>query len=106
MGKPDALSRWADHRSRQGDNDNLTLLAPELFQIHMLAGERLQGDKLNILRKVQHSLRDDMQEESVAKEARGLQNDKGRGTVKVQSGLRVMGYSCFTVRSMSSKTKN
>jgi hypothetical protein len=31
MGKPDALSRWADHGSGQGDNDNLTLLAPELF---------------------------------------------------------------------------
>jgi hypothetical protein len=38
MGKPDALSRWADHRSGQGDNNNLTLLAPELFRIHALAG--------------------------------------------------------------------
>jgi hypothetical protein len=28
MGKPDALSRQADHRSGQGDNDNLTLLYP------------------------------------------------------------------------------
>jgi hypothetical protein len=49
MGKPDALSRWADHGSRQGDNDNQTLLAPELFQIHVLAGVRLEGDKYNIL---------------------------------------------------------
>jgi hypothetical protein len=49
MGKPDALSRWADHRLRQGDNDNLTLLAPELFQIHALAGARFQGDERNIL---------------------------------------------------------
>jgi hypothetical protein len=32
MGKPDTLSRWADHRSEQGDNDNLTLLAPELLR--------------------------------------------------------------------------
>jgi hypothetical protein len=40
MGKPDALSRRADHRSGQGDNDNLTLPAPELFQIHALAGAR------------------------------------------------------------------
>jgi hypothetical protein len=31
MGKPDALSRQADHGSGQGDNDNLTLLSPELF---------------------------------------------------------------------------
>jgi hypothetical protein len=34
MGKPDALSRWADHGSGQGDNDNQMLLAPELFWIH------------------------------------------------------------------------
>jgi hypothetical protein len=49
MGKPDALSRRADHRSGQGDNDNLTLLAPELFQIHALAGMRLKGEERNIL---------------------------------------------------------
>jgi hypothetical protein len=49
MGKPDALSRRADHRSGQGDNNNLMLLAPELFQIHVLAGIRLEGDEHNIL---------------------------------------------------------
>jgi hypothetical protein len=82
MGKPDTLSRWADHRSRQGDNNNLTLLAPELFWIHTLAGSRLEGNECNILREVRRSLRDDMQEESVAKAARELRKDKGRGTVK------------------------
>jgi hypothetical protein len=82
MGKPDALSRWADHRSRQGDNDNLVLLAPELFQIHAFVGVRLKGDKCNILREVQCSLKDDIQEELVAKVARELQKDKGRGTMK------------------------
>jgi hypothetical protein len=82
MGKPDALSRQADHGSGQGDNDNLTLLAPELFRIHALAGVRLEGDERNILREVQHSLKVDMQEESVAKAARELQKDKGRGTIK------------------------
>jgi hypothetical protein len=49
MGKPDALSRQADHGSGKGDNDNMTLLAPELFQIHTLAGVRLEGNKHNIL---------------------------------------------------------
>jgi hypothetical protein len=49
MGKLDALSRQADFGSRQGDNDNLMLLAPELFQIHVLAGARLEGDERNIL---------------------------------------------------------
>jgi hypothetical protein len=61
MGKPDALSRWADHRLGQGDNDNLTLLAPELFRIHALAGVRLEGDERNILREVWRSLQDDVQ---------------------------------------------
>jgi hypothetical protein len=82
MGKPDALSRRADHGSGQGDSNNLTLLAPELFQIHALAGARLEGNERNILREVRRSLREDMQEESVAKAARELRKDKGRGTVK------------------------
>jgi hypothetical protein len=82
MGKPDALSRRADHGSGQGDNNNLTLLAPELFRIHVLAGVRLEGDERNILREVRRSLKDDTQEESVANAARELRKDKGRGTVK------------------------
>jgi hypothetical protein len=45
----DALPRRADHGSGQGDNDNLTLLAPELFRIHALAGARFQGNERNIL---------------------------------------------------------
>jgi hypothetical protein len=82
MGKPDALSRQADHGSGQGDNNNLTLLAPELFQIHALAGARLEGDEHNILQEVRLSLRDNVQEESVAKAARELRKDKGRCTIK------------------------
>jgi hypothetical protein len=82
MGKPDALSRQADHGSGQGDNDNLTLLSPELFRIHALSGTRLEGDERNILREVRCSLHEDTQEESVAKAARELRKDKGRGTVK------------------------
>jgi hypothetical protein len=49
MGKPNALSRQANHGSGQGDNDNLTLLAPKLFRSHALAGARFQGDERNIL---------------------------------------------------------
>jgi hypothetical protein len=52
MGKPDALSRRANHGSGQGDNDNLTLLAPELFRIHALAGARFQGNERNVLQEV------------------------------------------------------
>jgi hypothetical protein len=60
----------------------LTLLAPELFRIHVLAGVRLEGDECNILREVRRSLKDDVQEELVAKAARELRKDKGRGTIK------------------------
>jgi hypothetical protein len=82
MGKPDTLSRRADHRSGQGDNNNLTLLAPELFRIHALAGVRLEGEERNVLREVRRSLQGGMQEESVAKAAKELRKDKSRGTVK------------------------
>jgi hypothetical protein len=82
MGKPDALSECADHRSGQGDNNNLTLLALELFCIHALAGVRLEGKERNILRQVRCSLQDIMQEELVVKAARELWKDKSRGTVK------------------------
>jgi hypothetical protein len=82
MGKPDALSRRADHGSGKGDNNNLTLLAPELFHIHALTGVRLEGEERNILREVWHSLQGGMQEESVVKAARELWKDKSRGTVK------------------------
>jgi hypothetical protein len=82
MGKPDALSRQADRGSGQGDNDNLMLLAPKLFRIHALGGTRLGGEERNILHEVRCSLRDGAQEEAVAKVARELQKDKGRGMVK------------------------
>jgi hypothetical protein len=82
MGTPDTLSRRADHGSGQGDNDNMTLLAPELFKIHALAGARFQGDEQNILQEVWHSLKGGVQEESIAKAAKELWKEKSRGTVK------------------------
>jgi hypothetical protein len=58
------------------------LLAPELFRIHALAGTRLEGEERNILCEVRHSLKDRVKEEAVAKAARELRKDTGRGTVK------------------------
>jgi hypothetical protein len=43
MGKPDALSWHADHGSGHDDNCDMTLLSPELFQIHALSGMNLVG---------------------------------------------------------------
>ena len=38
MGKSNALSRHADHRSGGGDNADMTMLPPSLFAIHTLKG--------------------------------------------------------------------
>ena len=74
MEKPDALSRHADHGSRAGDNDNITLLQPELFAIQALEGISAQGDEVNILRDIHQGNREEMQEDSVAKAALALQS--------------------------------
>jgi hypothetical protein len=95
MGKPDTLSRWANHGSGQGNNDNLMLLAPELFWIHALASVRFQGDERNILQEVWHSLKDGVQEESITKVARELWKDKGRATVKSAEWSKSEGLLMF-----------
>jgi hypothetical protein len=49
MGKPDALPQRADHGSGAGDNDNIVLLAPELFVVHALEGIALKGVEQTLL---------------------------------------------------------
>ena len=49
MGKPDALSCWADHRTGAENNDNIVLLRPELFAIQALEGLVIQGKEVSIL---------------------------------------------------------
>jgi hypothetical protein len=71
------------------------LLTPELFWIHMLTGTRLEGEERNILREVRHSLKDGVQEEAVAKAARELRKDKGRGMVKSAEWLKSEGLLMF-----------
>jgi hypothetical protein len=75
MGKPDALSHRADHSSRQNDNDNMTLLSPELFRVHALSAITLVGPERNVLRDIRRSLQDDKQEEPIAKAACELQSE-------------------------------
>ena len=49
MGKPDALSRRADHGTGSNNNSNITLLTPGLFAIHALEGLEVTGEEQNIL---------------------------------------------------------
>src|SRR3981189_2400605 len=76
MGKPDALSRRPDHRSGQNGNDNMTLLSPELFRVHTLSAIAIVGPERDILRDIRRSLRDDKQEEPVARAARALERER------------------------------
>ncbi|KAG5716582.1 hypothetical protein E4T56_gene16161 [Termitomyces sp. T112] len=73
MGKPDALSRQADHGTRVGDNNNIVLLKPELFAIHALEGIVAQGDEANILRDIRQGNQEGAQEDAVAQAAQALQ---------------------------------
>ena len=52
MGKPDALSRRADHGTGSDDNSNITLLAPKLFAARALEGLEVAGSELDILRDI------------------------------------------------------
>jgi hypothetical protein len=81
MGKPDALSRRVDHGLGWDDNSNMTMLSPELFQIHALSGLDIVGEERDILWDVRHSLRNDDLEELVAKAAWELHRDRGHGTM-------------------------
>jgi hypothetical protein len=75
MGKPDALSLRANHSSGQNNNNNMTLLSPELFCVHVLSAITIVGPERNILRDIRRSLQDDKQEEPIAKAAHELQKD-------------------------------
>ena len=56
MGKADVLSRRSDHSSGVGDNENMTLLQPELFAIHTLEGVMAVGEERDILQDIRGHL--------------------------------------------------
>jgi hypothetical protein len=81
MGKPDALSRRADHGTGRDDNKDVTLLGPELFHARALSGLDIVGEEKEILTEIRRSLRDDVQEDAVVKAAEELKRDRSRKTV-------------------------
>src|SRR6202035_3664567 len=52
MGKPDALSRRADHGSGSDDNSSVTLLTPGFFAIRALEGLEVIGEERDILKDI------------------------------------------------------
>ena len=74
MGKPDALSRRADHGNGASDNKNIVLLQPEFLAVRALEGVELTGVEQKILSDICKGNRNGDQEEPIAKAARELQN--------------------------------
>jgi len=72
MGKPDALSRRADHGNGASDNENVVLLRLEFLAVHALEGVELTGVEQKILSDIRRGNRNRDQEEPIAKTAREL----------------------------------
>jgi len=72
MGKPDALSRRADHRNRASNNENIVLLRPEFLAVRALEGVELTGVEQKILSDIHKGNWNGDQEEPITKAAREL----------------------------------
>ena len=95
MGKPDALSHHADHGSSVADNADITLLGPELFQVRALEGVTVAGEERSILRDLCKAVADGELDESVAKAAKELKQDKSRGLVRSAEWVETDGPLLF-----------
>ena len=62
MGKPDALSRRADHGTGTSDNSDIVLLTPKLFAVRALEGLEVVGPELDILRDIRKGVKDPKEE--------------------------------------------
>ena len=78
MGKADALSRRSDHGSGTGDNEDMTLLRPDLFAIRALEGVTAVGEERDILRDIRGHLRTSGPEDPVAKAVAELRKGHDR----------------------------
>ena len=58
MGNPDALSWQEDHGGIPGENDNITLLALDLFAIRALEGLTAEGEEVEVLKDIRRAMRD------------------------------------------------
>jgi hypothetical protein len=67
MGKPDTLSRRADHGNRSDGNSSLMLLTPGFFAIRALAGLEAIREERDLLKDIHRSTRDEEHEEAIAK---------------------------------------
>src|SRR5258706_4956161 len=55
MGRPDALSRQADHPKGADDNTDCTLLTPEVFELRVMEAITLEGKEAAFMERIQQS---------------------------------------------------
>jgi len=97
MGKPDALSRRADHRNRASDNENIVLLRLEFLTIRALEGVELTGVEQKILSDICKGNQNGDQEEPITKAARELRRS-ANGTVHSSEWSNIDGLLwCYAV---------
>ncbi|ESK83866.1 mary1-like reverse transcriptase, partial [Moniliophthora roreri MCA 2997] len=77
MGKPDALSRRADHGKGEHDNEDIVLLDPKLFHICALEAVKVEGEERDILCDICSGMNSGALEEPIAKAAAELCKDPG-----------------------------
>src|SRR5467141_3076981 len=77
MGKPDALSRRADHGTGTDDNSNIVLLSPKLFTVRALEGLEFIGPEQDLLRDICKGVKHP-EEEPIAKAAQELHKSSAR----------------------------
>jgi len=80
MGKPDALSRRADHRNGASSNEDVVLLRLEFLAVRALEGVELTGVEQKILSDIRRGNWNGDQEEPIAKAAQELRRS-ANGTV-------------------------
>src|SRR6266446_1566449 len=55
MGRPDALSRQADHLKGADDNTDCTLLTPEVFELRVMEAVMLEGEEATFMEWIRQS---------------------------------------------------
>ena len=67
MGKTVALSQREDHGGSEGENNDITLLPPELFTIRALEGLTAEGEEREVLQDIRRAMREGERVDSVVK---------------------------------------
>jgi len=78
MGKPDALSRRADHGNGASNNEDVVLLRPEFLVVRAMEGVELTGVEQKILSNICKGNWNGDQEEPITKAARELRRSANR----------------------------